>query len=119
MRVVRWRPHKGICFLEPSLGGAFMPSSFGWGSRIFCLEILPMVASSRQICSPAVGGPPPTSYHCPNRNFVSPVSCVAGKGPMGKPDRCGHLGVHVLFIWAIELAAFALYPTRRLREVED
>jgi hypothetical protein len=24
---------------------------------------------------------------------------VAGKGRMGQPDRCGHLGIHVLLLW--------------------
>ena len=38
---------------------------------------------------------------------------------MGQSDRYSHLGVHFLFLWAIELAVFPLYPTRRLREGED
>jgi len=38
---------------------------------------------------------------------------------MGQRDRCSHLGIHVLFLWAIELAVLPLYPSRRLPEVED
>src|SRR5262249_227357 len=70
------------------------------------------------ISSSAVGGLSPTSLRCPHRHFVSGIPCMAGEGRMGQSDRCGHLGIHVLFFWAVELATLPLYATRRLRKIK-
>ena len=42
-----------------------------------------------------------------------------GKAEWGSLTVCGHLGIHVLFLWPIELAECPLYATWRLREDED
>src|SRR6266513_501327 len=89
MRVVRWRPHKGMCFLERSLGGAFIFSSFGWGPGIFCLEILPMVPSSHQICSPDLSYEPRCyPYFGDDRLFQPALFLTVRRDTARKPVPC-------------------------------
>ena len=58
-----------------------------------------LLATALSLLRLSVGLPPP-SFRGSHRHLARRVSCMEWEGRMGQPDRCGHLGVHVFFLWS-------------------